>query len=145
MWSRDFREFAELLNRHEVRYLVVGGYALAIHGSPRYTGDLDIWIDPTPENANKMLKVMTDFGFASLGLTATDFSTSGNVIQMGQPPFRIDIITRPDGVSFDDCYPSRLLVDYEGVTLSVIGLADFKKNKSASGRPKDLVDLSCLE
>jgi hypothetical protein len=88
MWSQDFKEFVELLNRHDVEYLIIGGYALGIYGYPRYTGDLDVWINPTPENGHKMTKVMDDFGFASMGLTEKDFSESGNVIQMGYPPFR---------------------------------------------------------
>ena len=144
MWSQDFKEFVELLNRHEVEYLIVGGYALGIHGYPRYTGDLDVWINPTPENGRKMILVMDGFGFASMGLTWQDFSASGNVIQMGHPPFRIDVLTQPDGVEFGECYSRRILVEYQGVELSVIGLEDFKKNKRASGRPKDLLDLSGL-
>jgi hypothetical protein len=79
--------------------LIVGGYALGIHGYPRYTGDLDVWINPTVENSKKMVAVMNEFGFASIGLTEQDFATSGNVIQLGYPPFRIDLITRPDGVT----------------------------------------------
>lgn len=145
MWSQDFKEFVGLLNRHEVEYLVIGGYALGIHGYPRYTGDLDIWINPTPENGQKMTQVMDDFGFASMGLTVEDFAASGNVIQMGNPPFRIDVLTQPDGVDFGECYANRLLIEYEGIALSVIGLADFKKNKRASGRPKDILDLMSLE
>jgi hypothetical protein len=144
MWSQDFKEFVGLLNRHEVEYLIVGGYALGIHGYPRYTGDLDVWINPTPGNGSKMVKVMEDFGFASMELTEQDFAESGNVIQMGYPPFRIDVLTRPDGVTFEECYPNRLLVEYEGVQIAVIGLEDFKKNKQASGRPKDLMDLDSL-
>jgi hypothetical protein len=144
MWSQDFKEFVGLLNLHEVAYLIVGGYALGIHGYPRYTGDLDVWINPTPENGSKMVKVMEDFGFASMELTEQDFAESGNVIQMGYLPFRIDVLTRPDDVTFEECYPNRLLVEYEGVKMAVIGLEDFKKNKQASGRPKDLMDLGSL-
>lgn len=145
MWSQDFKEFVELLNRHEVEYLIIGGYALGIHGYPRYTGDLDVWINPTAENAQKMLQVMEAFGFASMGLTAQDFAESGNVIQLGYPPFRIDVLTQPDGVTFAECHPNRLVVEYDGVQMSVIGLDDFKKNKLASGRLKDILDLSNLE
>lgn len=145
MWSQDFKEFVELLNRHEVEYLIIGGYALGIHGYPRYTGDLDVWINPMPENGRKMAQVMADFGFSSIGLTGQDFAESGNVIQMGHPPFRIDVLTKPDGVEFKECYANRLLIEYEGVPMSVIGLAEFKKNKRASGRPKDMLDLHSLE
>jgi hypothetical protein len=145
MWSQDFKEFVELLNRHEVEYLLVGGYALGIHGYPRYTGDLDIWINPTHENAVKMLDVMNEFGMSSLNLSAGDFAYSGNVIQIGYPPFRIDVITKPDGVDFDECFKNKISVEYQGVQLHVIGLEDFKKNKLASGRPKDLFDLESLK
>ena len=92
-----------------------------------------------------MAKVMEEFGFSSMGLTENDFLESGNVIQMGYPPFRIDVITKPDGVNFKECYPNRLLIEYEGIKLPVIGLADFKKNKQASGRPKDILDLNSLK
>jgi len=105
MLSQDFKEFVELLNKNKVEYLIVGGYAVGIYGYPRYTGDLDVWIKPSLENAEKMVIVIQEFGFASLGLTKEDFRTEGNVIQMGYPPFRIDILTRIDGVIFDHCYP----------------------------------------
>ena len=145
MWSQDFKEFVVLLNHHDVEYLLVGGYALGIHGYPRYTGDLDIWVNPTPENCRKMVKVMDDFGFSSMGLKESDFSESGNVIQMGYPPFRIDVITRADGVGFRDCFPRRLVIEHDGVQLSVIGFEDFKKNKKASGRLIDIMDLENLK
>jgi len=145
MWSRDFKEFVALLNLHEVEHLIIGGYALGIHGYPRYTGDLDVWVNPTRENAQRLIEVMDAFGLSSIGLTASDFSESGNVIQIGYPPFRIDLITKPDGISFDACYQRKVIVEYEGVSLSVIGLEDFKKNKLASGRPKDLIDLENLK
>lgn len=145
MWSQDFKEFVELLNKHEVEYLVVGGYALGIHGYPRYTGDLDVWVNPTIENARKMVNVMDEFGFSSMGLTEKVFSKNGNVIQMGYPPFRIDVLTKPDGVTFDECYKNKIFVDYQGLKISVIGFEDFKKNKKASGRPKDMQDLDNLQ
>ncbi|MFO1423793.1 MAG: hypothetical protein U1F70_09105 [Candidatus Competibacteraceae bacterium] len=98
--SQDFKEFVELLNKHNVEYLIVGGYAVGIHGYPRYTGDLDVWINATVENARKMVRVLDDFGFSSFGLTEGDFTKPGNVIQMGCPPFRIDVLTTIDGVDF---------------------------------------------
>jgi hypothetical protein len=141
MWSRDFKEFVELLNQHKIEYLIVGGYALGIHGYPRYTGDLDVWINPTQSNGQKMVMVFNEFGLSSMGLREEDFSESGNVIQVGYPPFRIDILTKPDGVTFEDCFKNRLLVEYEGVPIAIIGFDDFKKNKEASGRTKDIEDL----
>ena len=145
MFHKDFSEFIELLNNHNVEYLLVGGYALGVHGHPRYTGDLDIWIKPEGKNAQKVLKVLQEFGFAELELDETDLTKIGNVIQLGYPPLRIDLLTQPDGVDFDDSYAKRMQLDYSGLMLHVISLEDFKKNKAASGRPKDLADLQSLE
>jgi len=144
MLTQDFKEFLELLNKNQVEYLIVGGYAVAMHGYPRYTGDLDIWINANRETAAKMIKVLDEFGFGSLGLRQVDFMESGNVIQMGYPPFRIDILTRADGVDFADCYRDRVIVEYDGVIMPIINIKDLQKNKAASGRPKDLEDLRNL-
>ncbi|MDS4030485.1 MAG: hypothetical protein RKO66_10480 [Candidatus Contendobacter sp.] len=145
MLSQDFKEFVELLNKHNVEYLIVGGYAVGIHGYPRYTGDLDIWINITVENARKVVKVLNDFGFSSFGLTEVDFTKPNNIIQMGYPPFRIDVLTKIDGVDFGDCYKNKMVVEYDGVTLDVIGMNDLKRNKRASGRSKDIDDLENLD
>ena len=145
MFLTDFKEFIELLNSHGVEYLLVGGYALAIHGHPRYTGDMDIWVKPDRANATKVMAVLEDFGFGELDLTIDDFTKPGNVIQLGYPPLRIDLLTQPDGVDFNDSYKQKLDVAYGGLTVHVISLDDFKKNKAASGRPKDLEDLRNLE
>ena len=144
MLTQDFKEFLELLNKNQVEYLIVGGYAVAMHGYPRYTGDLDIWINANRETAAKMIKVLDEFGFGSLGLRQTDFMESGNVIQMGYPPFRIDILTRADGVDFADCYRNRVIVEHNGVIMPIININDLQKNKAATGRPKDLEDLRNL-
>lgn len=144
MLNRDFKEFAELLHARGVEYLVVGGYALAAHGHPRYTGDIDFWVRPTPENLARLLIVLNEFGFGSLGLRADDFDTD-SVVQLGHPPRRIDLLTAVDGVSFDDCYARLESVEIAGVRLNIIGLEDFKTNKRASGRLKDLADLESLE
>lgn len=144
MLSRDFREFVELLNANGVEYLVVGGYALAAHGQPRYTGDLDLWLRVTPRNLLAALRALDEFGFGSLGLRADDFQTDGAVVQLGYPPGRIDLMSSADGVTFDDSYARRMDVNIDGVTLPVIGLDDFKANKRASGRLKDLADLESL-
>ena len=103
MLNRDFKEFAELLNAEGVEYLVVGGYALAAHGHPRYTGDIDFWLRPSSENIDRLLKVLRRFGFESLGLKAADFGPD-SVVQLGQPPRRIDLLTSIDGVEFDACW-----------------------------------------
>ena len=144
MLNPDFKEFAESLNAKSVEYLVVGGYALAAHGHPRYTGDIDFWVRPTPENITRLLSALTVFGFGSLGLRAEDFSAN-TVVQLGQPPRRIDLLTTIDGVSFDSCFARREVVEVAGVRLNIIGLEDFKINKRATGRHKDLADLESLE
>jgi len=144
MLSKDFKEFAELLNSIGVEYMVVGGYALAAHGHPRYTGDLDIWLRPSRENVARLLKALDAFGFGSLGLKEADFLEPEAVIQLGYPPARIDLLTAIDGVVFDDCYPRRVPMQVGGTMLPIIDLADFRANKRASGRAKDLADLESL-
>ncbi|MGB2682800.1 MAG: hypothetical protein WBE39_15975 [Candidatus Competibacter sp.] len=145
MLSHDFKEFVELLNKNNVEYLIVGGYAVGIHGYPRYTGDLDIWINATRQNAHKMVAVLDEFGFSSFGLTEEDFIKSGNVIQMGYPPFRIDVLTKIDGVEFGECYKNKIIVQVDQLVLSVIGINELKKNKQASDRPRDAEDLRNLQ
>ena len=141
MFHRDFKEFIELLSNHKVEYLLIGGYALGIHGYPRYTGDMDIWVKPTPENAARVLTVLEEFGFGELDLGEADFVKPGNVIQLGYPPLRIDLLTQPDGVEFSDSFSKRMDLEYDALVIHVISLEDFKVNKAASARPKDLEDL----
>lgn len=145
MFSPDFREFIELLNRNEVLYLVVGGYAVGIHGHPRYTGDLDIWLLREKENATRILKVVKEFGFGSLGITEDDLTKEGIVIQLGYPPLRIDLLTAIDGVSFHECYPHRKTITIDGLQVHFIGYNDLIKNKKASGRHQDLGDIENLQ
>lgn len=145
MLTSDFKEFAALLNSNKVEYLVVGGYALAAYGHPRYTGDLDFWIGTNPGNADRVLAALDQFGFGSLGISKADLTTPDQVIQMGYPPARIDLLTSIDGVDFLDCYQRRLTVLVDDVELGFISLDDFKVNKRAAGRHKDLADLEALE
>jgi hypothetical protein len=145
MLNKDFKEFVALLNQNKVDYLVVGGYAVAIHGHPRYTKDLDIWLWVDKQNADKMMTVLVDFGFSSLELSAEDFLTKGYVIQLGQPPNRIDLLTQVDGLEFELCYPEKIIVDIEGVAVNFIDLENLKKNKLATGRFQDLADLENLQ
>lgn len=145
MLNQDFREFVELLGSTGVEYLVVGGYALAAHGHPRYTGDLDIWIRSTPANVDRLLQALSRFGFGSLGLKREDFLQPGAVVQLGYPPSRIDLLTGLSGVDFDACYPNRVEMTIAGVCLPFIGLAEFRANKRAAGRAKDLADLESLD
>lgn len=145
MLSPDFREFVGLLNKHEVKYMIVGGYAVGIHGHPRYTGDLDIWLLPENENAVKILKAIKDFGFGSLDIKEADLVKEDSVIQLGYPPLRIDLLTSIDGVQFDDCYPNRKIIEIDKLPVNFIGYADLIKNKRASGRHQDLGDIENLE
>lgn len=145
MFHQDFKEFIELLNKHKVEYLLIGGYALGIHGHPRYTGDMDIWVNPERKNAEKVLDVLKEFGFGELDVKEDDFIKPGNVIQLGYPPLRIDLLTQPNGVTFPESYSRKLEIIHNNMNLHVISLEDFKKNKEASGRPKDLEDLRNLE
>jgi len=145
MLNKDFKEFIELLNKNRVRYLVVGGYAVALHGYPRYTKDLDVWIELTPENASNLLKALEQFGFGSLDLKQDDFLEADQVIQLGYPPNRIDIMTSLKELTFKDCFNSRLKVEIEGVQINFIDIDNLKKNKRASGRLQDLADLENLE
>ena len=144
MLNQDFKEFIQFLNDNHVRYLVVGGYAVALHGHPRYTKDIDIWIEMTPENAKNLLEALAQFGFGSLGLQTEDFLTPDQIIQLGYPPNRIDLLTTIDGVDFDHCYPLRIEVIVDNIIVNFIDLDNLKKNKQASGRLQDLADLENL-
>jgi predicted nucleotidyltransferase len=145
MLNRDFKECVASFNAHGVEYLVVGGYALAAHGRPRYTGDIDLWIRATNDNAARVLAALADFGFASVNITLTDLTQADNVIQLGYPPRRIDLLTSIDGVAFEACYSRRHNVAIDGIDLPIIGLADFKTNKRATGRTQDRADLEALD
>jgi len=145
MLSKDFKEFIELLNEHSVKYLVVGGYAVAFHGYPRYTKDIDIWIELSLENADKILKALNEFGFGSLDLTPDDFLESDQIIQLGYPPNRIDILTTLKDLKFENCYNARVEVEILGLHIHFIDIENLKKNKRATGRPQDLADAENLE
>lgn len=144
MLSKDFKEFAELLNSNGVEYLIVGGYALAAYGHPRYTGDLDFWVGTDPGNAKRLLQALNQFGFGSLGISLADFTTPENVIQLGFPPRRIDLLTSIDGAEFADSFRRKMDVVMDGLTLHFISLNDFKVNKRATGRLQDRADLESL-
>jgi len=145
MLNQDFKEFIQLLNDNQVKYLVIGGYAVAVHGHPRYTKDIDIWVEISEENAQKLVTVLTQFGFESLGLTSDDFQAPDQIIQLGYPPNRIDLITNPDGIDFQTCYDSKIEVILNDVPVKFINLDNLKKNKLASGRLQDLADLEKLQ
>ena len=143
--TQDFKEFIKSLNENDVRYLIVGGYAVSFHGHPRYTKDLDIWIWIDKHNAEKVLQALDQFGFASLNLALADFLEPDTTIQLGYPPNRIDLLMGLTGVDFDTCYGSRIEEEIDGVALPFIDLENLKRNKKATGRLQDLADLENLE
>jgi hypothetical protein len=140
----DFRELLALFNAQNVEYLIVGGYALAFHGAPRYTGDLDVLVRPDPENAQRILKALVLFGFGLLSLEAADFENQDRVIQLGEPPVRIDLITSITGVSWEEAFSSRVPGTYGDVPVYFLGRGPFIRNKRAIGRAKDLADIEAL-
>ena len=140
----DFKEFLKLLKEHKVRYLLIGGYAVGYHGYPRATADMDIWIAMDPDNATKIVTVLRDFGFGVPELTADLFQKDGQIIRMGVPPVRLEIITSISGVEFEKCYEERVTDVFDGVEVNLISLKHLKINKRASGRYIDLNDLENL-
>ncbi|MBU4287009.1 MAG: hypothetical protein KKI12_02425 [Proteobacteria bacterium] len=144
MLSKDFKEFIKLLNENNVKYLVVGGYAVAFHGHPRYTKDLDIWIESSPKNAQRLLSALDQFGFGSLGLELEDFIAANQIIQLGYPPNRIDLLTTAGGLDFGECYKSKVSEYIHGIQIDFIDIENLKKNKRATGRSQDLADLENL-
>ena len=142
--QQDFRDLLELFNLNEVEYIIVGGYALAFHGAPRYTGDIDIYVKPDAGNAEKIMSALGEFGFGSLGLTEADFRKPGQIIQLGVPPVRVDIITSIDGVSWDEAFTNRVAGKYGDLQVHYIGRKQYINNKRATGRQKDLADIEAL-
>lgn len=143
--DQDFEDFVQLLNLHNVDYMIVGGYALAFHGKPRHTGDLDIWIDVSRDNAKKMMNVLKDFGMSSLGLREGDFLEENAIMQIGYPPLRIDILTAIDGVEFAEAYLNKQVIDIDGIRINYISLNDLILNKQKSGRHQDISDVEALK
>ena len=140
----DLREFIALLNSHAVEYVVVGGHAVAFHGHPRFTGDIDFLIRPTDENAKRVLAAVGDFGFGSLQLTIEDFTTQERIVQLGLPPNRIDILTSISGVEFEDAWASRVPATLDEEPVHFLGFEQLIRNKKASGRDKDGADVAKL-
>ena len=140
----DFRDMLACLNGRGVEYLIVGSFALAFHGKPRATGDIDILVRPSPENAARMMAALADFGMALPGISAADFERPDMVVQLGVPPVRIDLITSITGVTWDQAFAGRVEGMLGDVRVSYLGLDDFIVNKRATGRPKDLGDIDAL-
>jgi len=143
--SRDFKEFIECLNEARVDYLVIGGYAVAHHGRPRYTKDIDIWLRISPENAGNLISALKAFGFESLGLKADDFLRPGVIVQLGYAPHRIDLLTSAEGLEFATAWETRCVAEVEGINVAFIGREQLLANKRAVGRPQDLADISGLD
>jgi hypothetical protein len=140
----DFKEFLKLLKEYNVRYLLIGGYAVGYHGYPRATEDMDIWVAVHPDNAQKLVSTLRAFGFDDPNLKSELFLQKPKIIRMGFPPMRLEIATSISGVEFDERYQTRITDDFDGVEVSVIDLENLKKNKKASGRTKDIADLEEL-
>ena len=140
----DFRDLLELLNDHKVDYIIIDAYALAFHGAPRYTGDIDIFVKSTPINAQRIMAALDEFGFGSVGLKIQDFESPDKVIQLGVPPVRVDIITSITGVSWEETFSGRIEGKYGDIPVHYIGREQFISNKRAIGRKKDLADIEAL-
>jgi hypothetical protein len=140
----DWSEFISLLCAHRVRFLIVGAHALAAHGRPRTTQDIDFWVEPTKENATRLCAALGEFGFPALATAVDEFSTPERMATLGRPPLRIDVMTSVDGVTFAEAWDGRLLVDFGGQDVGFLGREALLKNKRASGRPKDIADIALL-
>ena len=140
----DFKEFLRLLDSRQVDYLLIGGYAVGYHGYTRATADMDIWVAIHPGNAEKLVAVIREFGFGVEALSAELFLKENNVVRMGVPPFRIEVLTTISGVHFEECHQARIADTLDGVPVKIINLGHLKLNKKARGRLKDLADLENL-
>ena len=143
--NRDFVEILSELSAAGADFLIVGAHALATHGVPRATGDLDIWVRPTPDNARRVLTALASFGAPLHDLTIDDLAKPDTVFQIGLPPARVDILSGISGVTFEEAWPRRMTVTLEGLDVAVLSRDDFIANKRAAGRPKDLLDLALLD
>jgi hypothetical protein len=143
--SKDLREFVGLLNSNGVEYLIVGAFAVAFHGFPRLTGDLDIFVRPSAENAARVVRALAEFGFAALGVGVDDLQSSGNVVQLGVSPNRIDLLTAISGVTFDEAWATRTAGELDGIAVPFIGREALLRNKRSTGRAKDLGDAEELQ
>jgi hypothetical protein len=143
--NKDWREFLELLNSRRVDYVIVGAQSLAFHGRPRYTGDLDVLIRPTPDNARRLLDLLTQFGFEQSEFKETDFVEPAQMIQLGRAPNRIDLLTSLSGVTIDEAFGTRASAVIDGIPVFILGRDALIQNKRAVGRPQDLADLAMLE
>lgn len=143
--EKDFKKFIALLNEHKVRYLIVGGFAYSFYAEPRFTKDIDFFVEALTDNADKMLNVLEKFGFKNVGITKDDFLKSDQIIQLGIAPLRIDIITSISGVSFKEAWNNRTMGKYGNISANFISKSDLIKNKKATGRAQDIADIEKLK
>jgi hypothetical protein len=143
--SKDWREFLELLNSRGVDYVIVGAHSLALHGRPRYTGDLDILVRSTSENARLLIDILNEFGFARSGFKEQDFLKPGQLIQLGRAPTRIDLLTSISGVSSEEAFAGKVSAELDGIPVFVLSKDALVRNKRAVGRPQDLADIDTVE
>lgn len=143
--TKDLREFVASLTSSRAEFLVVGAHAVAYHGYPRFTGDIDLWVRPSADNAARVLKALDMFGFGGLGLKVDDLVSPGKVVQLGYPPNRIDLLTAISGVTFDEAWADRVHGLLDDLPVDYLSLANLVRNKRASGRTKDLADLERLD
>jgi predicted nucleotidyltransferase len=144
MLNKHFQDFLGLLEKHNVEYVIVGGYAVGVHGFPRYTGAMDVFVAISGENAGRLVEVFSEFGFASLSLKASDFLEPDTVVEVGREPMKIQVLTGIDGVTFDRCRSDRMMVNISGLQVPFIGFESLLANKAASPRSKDRIDLEEL-
>jgi hypothetical protein len=142
--NQDFLDLLRAFAAHDVRFLIVGAYALGVHGRPRATGDLDLWVEATSGNAGRVIAALADFGAPLTEVSVDDFSRPGIVFQIGLPPARIDILTELSGLTFEDAWPGRVMAPFGPVETPFIGRDAFVRNKRATGRAKDVGDLESL-
>jgi len=141
---KDFSDFLKLLNSKQIKYLLIGGWAVGFYGYPRATGDMDIWISTEKENAEKLLEAFKEFGFDVPDLSTELFTKENQITRIGVPPLRIEVLTSISGVTFEECFPNRQTSEIDDVKINFISLEDLKKNKAASNRYRDLDDLEKL-
>lgn len=143
--NSDFKDLLAVFRKHEVKHLIVGGYAVMYYTEPRFTKDIDIFIEPSTENSKRVFAALKEFGAPLSGLTEKDFTDPENFYMMGVPPTRFDVLMKIDGVDFSQCWANRVAVELFGEKVSIISKADLIINKSASGRPQDQIDLQNLK
>lgn len=142
--EKDFEDFFRIINKHGVKYFVIGSFALAFHAIPRYTKDIDILVEHSGKNAEKIVRAIEEFGFRCIGLTREDFEKEGTIVYLGKEPVRIDVLTSADGCDFGKAWKNRNTASYGGERINVVGISDLIRMKRAANRKQDIADLEVL-